>query len=612
MKTVEEILALWEDRKKSQHPAIQEMMRIREVADGEVVIPLPELDKAEKPAVANLISEGIEQTAFRVSSTTPDLTYPAINPRIKRQVERADQRRLANLSWWQQNDIRTKLFRKALYLIGYASAPTFIKPDFKKEIPQWEIRSPMAAFPAPSSDIDSIEPDDCIFSYQKTRAWLERNYRTLGKLDGLSMGDVHGKAIDMEAMFDIVEYTDDVEHVLIVVGKASSPHIYGQVPGRGYAELERIPNRAEMPLVVSPRRVTLSKLQGQFNQTIGIYTGMAQLMALDLIAVQKAVFPDLVIIGQNGRPPHLQGGEWKDGLTGEINTLTDGAVEAVQLQPGYKTGESIDRMERAIRLHGVAPQFGGESTTNIRTGRQSEINMSAQIDFRIQKYQEQLARAAVKENERAIAVMKAYFGNKKKSFYVSGFKSTKKTVDYVANDIFDTSVNMVTYSMPGADVNGVILGLGQRVGMGIMSPETAAMIDPLIDDPEIELDRVMSSRLEQMLLEALGQQIAAGALAAVDVANIIKKVHNDNKDLADAIQEAQREAQERQAELTTPESPEAQPGLSPPGAGAEAGGGVVPEVSSDQQNIAQLLRSLRQPSGPAGGRAPAMAVGAGA
>ncbi|NCV60837.1 MAG: hypothetical protein EBW52_05455, partial [Betaproteobacteria bacterium] len=44
-----------------------------------------------------------------------------------------------------------------------------------------------------------------------------------------------------------------------------------------------------------------------------------------------------------------------------------------QINPGYKTDTALDRLERQERLEGSIPaEFGGESASNIRTGRRGE------------------------------------------------------------------------------------------------------------------------------------------------------------------------------------------------------------------------------------------------
>ena len=67
-------------------------------------------------------------------------------------------------------------------------------------------------------------------------------------------------------------------------------------------------------------------------------------------------------------------------------------------------------------------------------------------------------------------------------------------------------------------------------------------------------------------------------------------VKHDKQELAEAVETVQREAQERQAEIVPPESPEAQPGLALPGMGAES----MPEepMMQGQPSMDELIGAL--------------------
>ena len=57
-------------------------------------------------------------------------------------------------------------------------------------------------------------------------------------------------------------------------------------------ELERVPNPLGQTPVVCAQRISLDGAQGQFDGILGMYQMQARLMALEVIAVQKGVFPD--------------------------------------------------------------------------------------------------------------------------------------------------------------------------------------------------------------------------------------------------------------------------------------------------------------------------------
>ena len=321
-----------------------------------------------------------------------------------------------------------------------------------------------------------------------------------------------------------------------------------------------------------------------------MYQQQAKLMALEVIAVQKGIFPDTWLVGAAGEQPKIITAA--NGLKGDIGVIRGGTLKDMQLQPGFMTNPAIDRLERAQRLTaGIPAEYGGESSSNIRTGRRGDAVLSAVVDFTVQETQKILARQMENENEIAIAQAKAYAPNRPKSFYVNN-KAAKGKVDYIPSKHFVTTNNKVSYSQAGADINNLVIGGGQRVQMGTMAKKSFMGIDPLVEDVEAESDRIVAEQLEAGLLSGLQQQAATGQIPPADIARIIKLVINDREDLAGAVEKVQREAQERQAEMASPTSPEAQPGIAQPGMGAEAGMTPPPEAGGGPPGLRELLGAI--------------------
>lgn len=603
MRTAEEILDLLKQRQLAQGEVINKMREVKDAYQGDVIIPLPELDQANKPAVANLLNQGLEQMSMRVASTMPDVFYPPMKPGIEKSEKTARIRRLANVAWWQQNHLRVKMRRRARWLVGYGAAPVVIRPDFDKEIPLWHLRDPLTTFPAPCVDPDDMTPPDCIFSYTRTLDWLRQNYR-----DGIR-GLYLGPAPRGDSIYGLVEYVDADEMVLLAT--CSTRPTYPQQMDQGFAtwvELERIPNRIGVCPVVVPGRIGLDRRMSQFEGMLGMYMIQSRLAALEVIAVEKGVFPDTYLISRPNEVATFVSGPY-DGRTGMVNIIKGGDIKENQSNPGFQTNPTIDRLERSQRLTaGIPAEFGGESTTNVRTGKRGDSILSAVIDFPIQEAHELFSEALQAENKIAIAIDKEYF-DRPKSFYIN-IKGAKGRVDYTPGTDFESDVNFVSYSQAGVDLNNLIVGMGQRIGVGTMSKRTAQELDPLIDDPENEHDRVVSEALEQAMLQGLQQQAVQGALAPIDIANIMKLVKSDEMELADAVETAQKMAQARQASAgppgaptgpVAPGAPEAQSGLTPAPGAAEPS--VAPAPAS-LQNLAGLLQTLHQ-----SGRTPVQAGG---
>jgi hypothetical protein len=366
--------------------------------------------------------------------------------------------------------------------------------------------------------------------------------------------------------------------------------------------LEWTPNRCEMPLVVIPRRITLDKPRGQFDGMLNMFYTRARLQALNEIAIERGIFPDEYLVSRPGEVPEII--QVADGRTGQVGIVRGGELQQLQSNPGYKTDVLLDRIERQERLEGSIPaDFGGESASNIRTGRRGENVLSATIDFRVQEAQALFQESLIAEDKIAIQIEKTYWGNTSKSFIVPG-RAKDAYMDYTPNKLWESGEHYVQYPAAGSDINNLIIGLGQRLGTGLISKESAREADPLISDSELEHDRITAEGVEAALLASIQQQAAMpdGPYQPRDLANLVKKVTQEGKSLFQAIEEVDREAQERQAAEAPQGAPETMPGLAMPGMGAEVPE-AVPEPQAGVSNLASMLSALRRPAAMAGGMA---------
>ena len=610
MKSVEEIVDLYRERLEAQGPILNQMREVRRLANGDVVVPLNELDRSARSSVANLLVQGLDQMSMRVASTMPSPYFPAMREGQDRSMQLARDRKRAMLAIWDQNRMNMKMRRRARHLLAYSNSPIFIKPNFDKRIPEWQLRNPLDTFPAPTIDIDNPVPDNCIFTYARTYRWLTQNYGY--KVDGiLRVGQP-----SWDTMFKILEYVCDNEVVTCVIGSEKGIAMESGAPfmGANVVELERISNKTGMPLVVVPQRITLDKPHGQFDGLMGMYYTRARLQALTEIAIERGIFPDEYLIARPGENPEII--QIADGKTGQLGVVKGGDIQVQNISPGYKTDVALDRLERQERLEGSIPaEFGGESGTNIRTGRRGENILAATVDFRVQEAQDLFASSMVEEDKIAIGIEKAYWGNNAKSFFVSGMGGGIK--DYTPNKLWETDFHYVSYSAAGSDVNSLIVGLGQRLGTGLMSKESAREADPLIADPEMEKDRIVAEGIEAALLSSIQAQAADpnGPYQPDDLAYIAEQVGSNKMSLPEAIMSAQKRAQARQAEQAPAGSPETMPGLAMPGMGAEQPAGPPPGAGGEP-SLESLLGQLgggagasAQPQSPGGVMALANSLG---
>jgi hypothetical protein len=262
----------------------------------------------------------------------------------------------------------------------------------------------------------------------------------------------------------------------------------------------------------------------------------------------------------------------------------------------------------------IPSELNGESGSNIRTARRGATVLGSAIDMPLQEYQEILANSMELENARAVAIMKSYYG-KKPSMFFFGTNGKIERPDYTPNETFETDVSHVVYPMPGSDINSMVVSIGQRVGMGIMSNETARVLDPAIKDPILEADRVEIEGLRKAMLTGLEQQAAQGALDPSIIARIAMKKAERHTTLEDAVTQIHKEMQAEQQAAAAAQAqqqgpaPEQQPGMavSPdnPIQGAQ------PQQKPDLQSLlAQLQGGGGAP--PMGGGSPPPMGGGGA
>ena len=626
-KAAAKIVSLYQERRSQRSGLFRRMQEIRDHYNGDVIVPLPELDDAEKPAIPNLIASGIDQFAMRVASVMPDIQYPSLRPGIQVADNRARDRRLANVGWWDMNRMGVKVRRRARHLTAYGMSavslsPVSLDPNDKRKIPHWRVRNPLATFPAPMIDPDNMEPVDCIFADRRPLGWLREHYPA--QMNVLYRGDKGDSDL-----FEILEFIDDNETVLIAVGaEKSRSSAYSTESGKGSAMhicLERIPNRAEVCPVVIAGRITLDRLQGQFDQMLGMYQREAKLDALNTIAVFRNVFPDEWVVSPANSPTSPRVVQEADGKMGIRGILDKGQIQIVHPQQTQDAALALDRLERSQRVTaGIPAEFGGESGSNIRTARRGASVMSSTVDMPLQEYQEIMANSMELENMRAVKIMKAYYGSKPSMFIMGGDGKLEGSGDYVPNETFDTNFSYVKYAMPGSDVNAMVVSIGQRVGMGIMSNETARIMDPAIEDPTREADLVEIEGLRKALLTGLEQQASQGSLDPSIIARIARMKAQRHVTLEEAVATIHEEMQKEQADKAQmmqqqqqpqqPGMPGAAPEGAPQGPGPEMqpGMGVSPDnpiqaaqAPQGQPSMEQLLASLGGGQGGAPAAAPA-------
>lgn len=576
----------------------------REMSDhynGRIVIPMPEIDADERPAAANLIAQNLDQHAMRVAMAQPSKTVaPLAATKTAEKTARSQYRALARFDQINQMNLLDR--RRARWLATWSCAPVIIRPDPVKQGPMWELRNPLGCYPAPTTRWDDMVPTDTICTYIQDFAWLKLNQPQAAQ--ALQLAKPPGaRMFRADDLFEIVEYNDAEVTVLAAVGVDPTPQLGmlnelafpsiglpANAKGQTYAlELLRIPNLAERPTGVIPGRITLDAPKGLADDMVGIYQMETKLLALYVNAVARGIYPDTWFVEQPG-----QGGEivtMADGLTGVVGHVRGGTISNIGMTANPQTAGVIAALEANVQAAGAVPsEWGGRSQSNVRTAQRGQDIASNSAGFYIHEAQEVLACAKQHEYQIAAAVDKAYFKNNKKSFYVN-FGKERGELEYKPGELWDTIPEIdVRYFFGGMDPSGLAVLLGQMLGEGTMSVETAMRINPNIVDEEAERGRVIADHIHTGMEQGFVAQITSGAVPLADAARVAELVASGDYKFYEAIQKAQQESQQRQATAAPQGSPETQVGLQ---AGPQ--GSAQPTISGPNQsqtNLRSLLAAL--------------------
>ena len=595
MRSVDDILMLYKQRVTLYGNLHGKMRTVQDIYNGTAQIPLPEVERNTPASIPNLLAQGVDQMAGRISSVTPQVVFSAKDPH-----KRSEHRRSVTASrvvggYWQSDRLMMKMKQRARHLIAYGMSPCVIRWDYKKRTPTWQVRNPLETFPSPDVNTGQTTPTDCIFAYRRSVGWLKsmgygpQLYQLTGNNDS-----------PQDYQMLLLEYIDQDGTQLLVTTHEDDKNMYA-VPMNTYAgrrravTLDFVPNRTGQSMVSVPMRVTLDTAQGQFDNMIGMYYHQAKLMALESIAVEKGIFPDTYLVSRPGEVGRFLDGP-HDGRTGMVNVISGGDIREVQSQPGYLTNPTIDRLERAQRVSaGIPAEFGGESGSNIRTGRRGDAVLSAVIDYPVAEAQETFGFALTEENKAGIELAKINLKDEPVTIYI-GTGNANSAVTYKAESVFKEPEHVVSYPVVGSDLNQLMIGMGQRIGLGIMSKETAATMDPFVDNPEIERDRVTAEGIEQALVQSIQNQAAQGQIPPLVLAKIMRLVRTDKMELADAFAKVTEDAA-KEAQKEAEQEPSAESMMAPAAMAAMAGpdaAAQIPGANQTQESLGNMLNTLRK------------------
>ena len=599
MIAAETVVTLYDDLVKERGADFARMRQFADVNDSDIVIPLPELGQVQKPLVANLAKNGLDQMSQRAASVLPAMQFPPRN-RTKAAGDKAKLQTTVGHWFWQENEMPLVLRQRARYLWGYAASPVRIGFDATRETPTWETPTPLGVVaPMPASPL-TMEPPFAIASRRYSVATLRRDWGAHGpamaQLSKARPGDE----------WEVLEYADDHDIALVLAGKVDSHQMIGQSSQRVAVMLTAVPNRTGKCPWVFPGLFHLRKPQGHFDGMLGMYQAAAHLSALGTYAAFKGVMQETWLVARQGETPDVIAEA--NAMTGEIGIVQGGALQNIAPDPQWQTNTQLDRLMEQQRMDaGIPSDFQGMAATNVRTGRRASQIISATTDFALQEVQEIFAASLEREMCLATSFDHAYLRKGKTiSLHLRGEFSEYNYKSTTLWDGYGKDKARVSYEMSGMDANAIAIRSLQLVGAGAMSRRRMMELTPEIADVDAEEAKIMAERLEDAQAESILAQASTpdGPYGPEQMATLVRKVRREGKPLWEAVLELAEEERERQAAAVEAGSPESQPGLVPLEAEPPP---IIDGPSASTENLASLMSRLRQPSmtvsTPGGGRA---------
>jgi hypothetical protein len=601
MKSAAEVVELFDEARAASHWSRERMAQVAKVMDGETVIPLPELNTTELSAVANLALRGQENLAQRLASLQPTARS---SPRSSTETQRqAAEIRMKVADFWSQEDIEPLLdSQRARYLFSYSQTPSRIDVCVAEDRPKKCITNPLTTYTPRPTQVNDITPPWGISASQMSVSAIAKRW---GGNSGVML------ALSKRGMSEVMwvlEYADDVEFHMVLGTRVidARHHLMGMQAEGHPVTLSRMPNRAGICPWVVPSLIGLNKVQGHFDQILGMYAAQSMLTALELQHAARSVWPEMWLVTRPGENVSVIAEA--DPMTGQLGIIQGGDIQTIAPDPQFHTHMVQDRLQEAAMMGaGITPDTMGRGATNVRTGARASQILSAATDPLLQEAQKIMQAGREAELKRQVAIDKAYFDTKKTIHVTWRGKSAEET--YTPSELWTTDKFLVAYPVAGTDTNSLTILIGQLMGLDLISGEKARELLPMIDDPDGEHDRIIVEKLERALLDSIPAQILApdSAFQVRHLVRLMDLVDSKDMPLAKAWMKVQTEAQEEQAAQQQQAMPAGDPMGMP---GLDGAGAIPPAVAGPQegtQNLASLMGALRMPemqsSTSAGGRA---------
>ncbi len=331
--------------------------------------------------------------------------------------------------------------------------------------------------------------------------------------------------------------------------------------------LDCIPNPFDSGTAfVVAKKFAFDRLQGQYDQIIGLMASMAKINVMSIIAMEDAVFTETNISGE------IESGQYRKGRFA-VNYLAPGTqVSKPASNVPYQIFQQIDRIERQLRVGGSYPTTDdSQSPLAFATGRGLE-ELGASMSLMIREYHTVMADSIEMIDSKRLEWDAKMYGGSTKS--LSGYMDNtfySETYD-PAKDISSYKTRRVYGAMAGYDEpQKIVTGL-QLLQAGIIDRQTLQENLDGLDNLVRVNDRITKEKADSVLFDTLLAQAQQGDPKATMAVVQIRKNPDDMQNILDKFFTAEE-----------PEIPKAEQEL--------LGGGALPP-QGPPPGIAQLLGGM--------------------
>jgi len=287
--------------------------------------------------------------------------------------------------------------------------------------------------------------------------------------------------------------------------------------------LDFIPNPLDSgPAFVVAKKFAFDRLQGQYDQIIGLMASMAKINVMSIIAMEDAVFTETNISGE------IESGQYRKGRFA-VNYLAPGTqVSKPASNVPYQIFQQIDRIERQLRVGGSYPvSDDSQSPLSFATGRGLE-ELGASMSLMIREYHTVMADAIEMIDTKRLEWDTKMYGGQSKA--LSGYMNNtfySETYEPV-KDISDSFKTRRVYgAMAGYDEpQKIVTGL-QLLNAGIIDTQTLQENLDGLDNLTRVNERITKEKADKVLFETLLAQAQQGdPKATMTVVQIRKNPDN--------------------------------------------------------------------------------------